>query len=55
MNQTKVQYAVIAHKELLQAKRKVDFWSAHLTERLETLNDAEITEFKKRAGGETIS
>jgi hypothetical protein len=52
MNQTKVQYAIIAHKELQEAKEKVDFWSAHLTERLETLNDAEITEFKKRARAE---
>ena len=55
MNQTKVQYAIIAHKELLQAKQKVDFWSAHLTKRLGTLDDAEITEFKKRAGVEPAS
>lgn len=55
MNQTKVQYAIIAHKELVQARQKVDFWSNHLTERLETLNDAEISEFKKRAGAEPAS
>ncbi len=49
MNKTKVQYAVIAHKELTQAQELVALWSSHLDQRLENLNDAEATEFRRRA------
>ena len=48
MNKTKVQYAIIAHKELTQAQELVTHWSSHLDQRLESLNDAEIAEFRKK-------
>jgi hypothetical protein len=50
MNQTKIQYALIAYKELAAAQQKVDLWSAHLNQRLGNLNDLEAAEFKKRTG-----
>jgi len=48
MNQTRIQYALIAYKELAAAQQKVAQWSAHLDERLEKLSTNEADEFRKR-------
>ncbi len=50
MNQTKIQYALIAHREILEAKRRMDQWQNHFMERLASLDDDEVGEFKKSGG-----
>ena len=55
MNQTKVQYAIIAQKELIAAQQKVALWSAHLHQRLGNLDESEAAEYKRRAGSLTVS
>jgi hypothetical protein len=55
MNQTKIQYALIAQKELFAAQQKVVLWSAHLSERLANLNESEEAEYKRRTGPLTAS
>ena len=50
MNHTKIQYALIAHRETLEANRRVDQWQHHFIERLASLDDDEIDEFKKGGG-----
>ena len=50
MNQTKIQYALIAQKELIAAQQKVALWSTHLNKRLATLDETETAEFKRRSG-----
>ncbi|HZA21419.1 MAG TPA: hypothetical protein VFA32_02250 [Dehalococcoidia bacterium] len=55
MNQTKVQYAIIAQKELMAAEEKVVLWSTHLSQRLANLNDSEKAEYQRRAGPSTAS
>lgn len=49
MNQTKIQYALIAYQELTQAQKKAAQWAAHLEERLDRLDTSETAEFRKRA------
>ena len=48
MNQTKIQYALIAHQQLDEAQEKVSQWSSHLDQRLDNLNAEEAAEFSKR-------
>jgi hypothetical protein len=55
VNQTKVQYAIIAQKELMAAEEKVVLWSTHLSQRLANLNDSEKAEYQRRAGPSTAS
>lgn len=50
MNQTKIQYALIAHQKLTEAREKASLWSRQLDQRLETLDQAEAEEFSKRTG-----
>ena len=49
MNQTKIQYALIAQQQLDEAQEKVSQWSSHLDQRLDNLNTEEAAEFSKRA------
>jgi hypothetical protein len=55
MNRTKVQYALIAQKELISAQEKVFLWSTHLSERLANLNESEKAEYQRKAGPSTVS
>ena len=55
MNQTKVQYALIAQKELTAAQQKVALWSAHLSQRVANLDETEAAEYNRRAGSSTVS
>ena len=48
MNQTKIQYALIAQQQLAEAQEKVSQWSSHRDQRLVNLNDEEAAEFSKR-------
>ncbi len=50
MNQTRIQYALIAHREILEAKRRIGLWQDDFMERLASLDDDEVVEFKKRGG-----
>jgi hypothetical protein len=50
MNQTKIQYALIAHQKLTEAQEKASLWSRQLDQRLENLDQAETEEFSKRTG-----
>jgi hypothetical protein len=50
MNQTKIQYALIAHQQLTEAREKASLWSSQLNQRLESLDQAEAAEFSKRTG-----
>ena len=50
MNHTKFQYALIAHRETLEANRLIDQWQRHFMERLASLDDDEVGEFKKSGG-----
>lgn len=55
MNQTKIQYALIAQKELAAAQEKVALWSSHLSQRVSNLNETEAAEYKRRTGLSTVS
>jgi hypothetical protein len=55
MNQTKVQYALIAQKELVAAQEKAALWSTHLSQRLANLSESERAEYQRRAGPSTAS
>ena len=48
MNRTRIQYAVIAHRELTEAKRDMSVWESHLTERLAALDPEEKSEYVNR-------
>jgi hypothetical protein len=50
MNQTKIQYALIAHQRLTEAQETASRWSRQLDQRLENLDQAEAEEFSKRTG-----
>ncbi|HEU0022713.1 MAG TPA: hypothetical protein VFR55_13730 [Dehalococcoidia bacterium] len=50
MNQTKIQYALIAHQQLTEAQAKASLWSSQLNQRLENLNQDEAEEYSKRTG-----
>ncbi len=50
MNHTRIQYALIAHREILEAERRIDQWKYHFMERLASLDDDEVVEFKKKGG-----
>lgn len=48
MNRTKIQYALIAHRQLTQAQEQASLWASHLDQRLGNLNPEEAAEFDKR-------
>ena len=48
MNRTRIQYAVIAHRELTEAKRHMAVWESQLTERLAALDIEEQCEYVNR-------
>ena len=48
LNKIKIQYAVIAHQELVRAQEQVYVWSNRLEERLAALTQAESDEYNKR-------
>ena len=50
MNHTRIQYALIAHREILAAERRIDRWQNEFTERLASLDDDEVVEFEKKGG-----
>jgi len=50
MIHTKIHYALIAHRESLEANRRVDQWEHHSIERLASLDDDEVGVFKKSVG-----
>ncbi len=48
MNRTRIQYAVIAHRELTEAKRHMAVWESQLTDRLAALDPEEKSEYVNR-------
>jgi len=50
MKRTRIQYAVIAHRELAEVKRRIAAWESQLTERLAALNAEEKSEYMNRIG-----
>ncbi len=50
MNHTRIQYALIAHREISAAKRRIDQWQDDFMKRLASLEDDEVVEFKKKCG-----
>jgi len=48
MNPTKIQYAVIAHRELTEAKRRIAALESQLIDRLATLDTKEKSEYSLR-------
>ena len=48
MNRTRIQYAVIAHRELTEAKRQIAVWESQLTDRLAALDSEEKSEYVNR-------
>ena len=49
MNHTKIQYVLIAHREIIDAKRRMVQWQRQFMERLASLDRDEVAEFKKEA------
>ena len=50
MNHTKIQYALIAHREIVDAKRRMEEWRKQFMERLAALSNDELGEFVKKGG-----
>ncbi len=46
----KIQYALIAYREIIEAQRRMDHWQHQFLERLASLDKDEVGEFKKRGG-----
>ncbi len=46
----RIQYALIAHREIIEAQRRMEHWQHQLLERLASLDKDEVGEFKKRGG-----
>ncbi len=47
MNHTKIQYVLIAHREIIDAKQRMVQWQRQFMERLASLDHDEVAEFKK--------
>ncbi len=47
MNHTKIQYVLIAHREIIDTKRRMVQWQRQFMERLASLDHDEVAEFKK--------
>ena len=47
MNHTKIQYVLIAHREIIDAKQRMVQWQHQFMERLASLDHDEVAEFKK--------
>ena len=48
LNRTRIQYAVLAHREPTEAKRHMAVWESQLTERLAALEPEEKSEYVNR-------
>ena len=48
MNRTRIQYAIIAHRELTEAKRRIASLETQLTQRLATLDTEERSAYRDR-------
>ncbi len=47
MNHTKIQYVLIAHREIIEAKQRMVRWQHQFMERIASLDHDEVAEFKK--------
>ena len=50
MNRTRIQYAIIAHRELTEAKRRIASLEIQLTQRLAALDTEERSAYRDRTG-----